>query len=180
MDNNDHKTLECLVGGGLPLCFFMGLFGFIINRNANVLVAGAIISSFMWMAECVIAGLVDRVKKSSSDCIFRLNLLCLALVMFAPLIACSIAAATALTFELSRNDPTPPSFVFLAVACFAPLGLGVLYVVMMLGYFLLRIFFSGLLAGLQACISPAAFRDGAHAHIEVVKEYACDHESCRV
>ena len=175
VDENVGQVLAAFVGCWSVPGMTVGIFGF-IGRNANVLVAGAIMSSFAWMAVCVLSGLVDRVKKSSSDCIFRLNLLCLALVMFAPLIACSITAATALTFvELSSHDPTPPSFVFLTVACIAPLGLCVLCLVMIFGYFLLHILFTGLLAGLQAFISPAAFRDGAHAHNEVVKEHDCDH-----
>jgi hypothetical protein len=114
-------------------------------------------------------GFKHDVKKSSSDCIFRLKLLCLALVMFAPLIACSIAAATLLQLEeRSRGAPEPPSLVFLTVVCVAPVGLYFGVALVALAMYICSLVVVALFSVLLACISPAAFRDGAHAHNEVV------------
>jgi hypothetical protein len=154
------------------------------NNNAECAVAGAILSSLGWSGVSY-SSLFYRVKKSSSNCIFRLNLLCLALIMFAPLVACSISAAIVLETIPGSHDTKPsftssPLLLFLIVVSIAPYGL---LLSMLLGCGLLMMLFTGLQAVLQtfikllqACINPAAFRDGAHAHDEVVVNVGGKHD----
>ncbi len=118
----------------------------------------------------------DRAKKSSSDCNFRLNLLCLALVTFAPLIASSILATNVLSAGQDVELRAWPFFLLLIVVSMAPMGLGLLLLLL----YLLYLPFSLLSTVLQACINPATFQDGAHAHVEVVvnvggNEHDSDH-----
>ena len=155
-----------------------------VCEKINLAIAGAIIGSLAWMAACGVS-LWDCVKKSSSDCNFRLNLLCLALVMFAPLIACSISAAAVL--NPGSDDPKlsrlSSPYLFLVVVCVAPFGLVLSACMLWICFYVLFQLFSLsilLLVGLEACINPATFRDGAHAHDEVVvnvggNENDCDH-----
>ncbi len=94
-EEEDKEVLKGPAGVMIIISCFLGLFarskelaGGKESDQINLAIAGAIISSLAWMPMCILSIWdCDWAKNSSSDCSFRLNLLCLALVMFAPLIA---------------------------------------------------------------------------------------------